>query len=72
MVEKFNWERVLAIPRRVLAWWALLVVWTSTTIAAREPLILDATAVTFHFSRGYAVGRSPAGPLAVVDNWRCI
>ena len=68
MVENFDWERVLAVPRRALAWWALLVVWTSTAIAAREPLILDATAATFYFSPGYAVGRSPTGPLAVVDN----
>ena len=36
--------------------------------AAREPLMIDATPITFHWSEGYASGLSPDGPVARLGN----
>lgn len=44
-----------------------LVLWRPAQ-AAREPLRMDATAMTFHWSADYARGLSPHGPLAAVGN----
>lgn len=47
---------------------ALILVLHRPALAAREPLLIDATARTFHWTADYARGRSPQGPSAEMGN----
>lgn len=62
----------LGSRRKTLLWtWTpvlLALVLCPPALAARVPLLIDATAATFHWSADYARGLSPQGPHAEVGN----
>ena len=61
--QRLRARRVMAAAGGLLA-----LVLCPPALAAREPLRIDATAVTFHWNADYARGRSPQGPHAEVGN----